>query len=225
MKPFLTACALLVALSNVPAPAQVTPKGAKSLLRVKWVKGKSYKYAVNVSAMVPGQKRPMNQAMSLALDVTDVKAGSGTVKYALKGSGSADSASTAVVDNRGRASNKTDIGQLLIPFPEKPVAVGESWKETTSGTNPMYGKSTVVMTMTYRGIKTIKGRKLAEINVSTSVSGGSTVGKGLGLVQVSPEDGMVQSMEQSLSMQTKMTDSKGKTQTMDLPVKISVNLQ
>lgn len=224
MKTSVAALGLLVALAAAPAPAQVTTKGSKSLLRIKWVKGKSYRYAVNVAAMVPGQKRPMNNPMTLKLDVADVKAGIGSVKYSLQGTGSSDGSQTVRIDSLGKVSGKSELGDLLIPFPEKAVAVGESWSQTTSGSS-MYGKSTVTMKLTYRGVKTIGGRKLAEINITTTLTGGNAAGKGTGLIQVDPEDGMVRSMEQALSMQTKMTDSKGKTQTMDLPVKVSVNLQ
>jgi hypothetical protein len=224
MKTALLALGLALGLAAVPAPAQVTTKASKSLLRIKWVKGKTYKYAVNVAAMVPGQKRPMNNAMTLKLDVTDVKGGIGSLKYILMGAGSNDSAQTARVDSLGKVLGKADLGELLIPFPEKAVAVGESWSQTTSGSS-MYGKSTVAMKLTYRGVKNVNGKKVAEINISSTISGGNAVGKGTGLIQVSPDDGMVQSMDQSLSMQTKMTDSKGKTQTMDLPIKVSVTLQ
>lgn len=225
MKTPILLFALALGLVAAPAPAQVTTKGGKSLLRMKWTKGKSFRYAVTVTAMVPGQKRPMNQAMSLNMDVLDVKGNIGTVKCAVKGASGNDTTDTVKIDSKGKVSGKSEIGQLLIPLPEKAVAVGESWKDSTVGTNPMYGKSTVNMVLTYRGIKTIKGKKLAEVSVTTTVSGSAGIGKGMGTVEISPEDGMVQSMEQSLSMQMKTTDSKGKTQTTDLPVKVSVVLQ
>ena len=227
MKTFLATIGCLLALTAAaPAPAQVTTKGAKTLLRIKWVKGKTYRYSINFAMLMPGSSKPMNSPMSLKMDVTDAKAGVGTIKYSLVGAqGLDDKPQTVKLDARGKALSASGLGDLLIALPANALKVGESWTLDQPATNSMFGKASISMKLTFRGVKTIKGKKVAEMNLATTMKGKGTSGKGQGLLYVTVDDGMVSSMDQMLNVQSKSTDSKGKTQVMELPVHITMALQ
>lgn len=221
----LFGCALALACA-APVPAQVTTKASKSLLRIKWVKGKSYKYSINFAMVIPGSSKVMNNPMSLKMDVTDSKAGVGTVRYSLSGAqGVDDKPQTVKMDARGKTVGAGGLSDLFIQLPANPVAVGQSWTVEQPTSNSMFGKAAITMKLTFRGVKTVGGKKVAEMNVNTSLKGKATSGKGQGVLYISPDDGMVSSMDQMLNIETKTTDSKGKTQTSEVPIKITMTLQ
>ena len=216
-------CAALLLPSS---PAQVTTKAGKGTFRIKWVKGKSYNYSVNVSALIPGSSKVMNNPFSLKLRVLDVKGSVANVEYRLAGAqGVAEGPKTAKVDSLGKSASGSGLSDILVSYPAKPLAVGESYTVSQPATATMFGKAATTLKLKYKGLGTGGGRKVANFDVETTLKGASTAGAGKGTMTVDVADGMVLTMKQSLSVQARSTDSKGKTQTTTVPVQLTVQLK
>ena len=228
MKPstaFLSSFVLLLAtVPTTVASAQVTPKGSKSLLRLKWVKGRTYNYSLAMQASFQGQEQAA-QTAGITMDVLDAKNGKGTVK--LRSSGEIpllQKPMTTVIDSRGRGGLGGSMTEELIQLPEKPMAVGQSWTYSQSTTTQM-GKANITYKCTFRGIQGSGAQKVANIGVALVIKGSNLSGSGTGDLTIDAEDGMIRRMTQEINMQSKTTSSKGKTTTMNIPIKLVLQRQ
>lgn len=208
------------------APAQVTTKAGKGTFRIKWVKGKSYNYSINVSALIPGSSKVMNNPFSLKLKVLDVAGTVGNIQYQLAGGqNAAEAPQTVKVDALGKSPAGSGLSDVFVSYPTKPLAVGESYTVSQPATNTMFGRAATTMKMKFKGVVSEGGRKVASFDVESVLKGASTTGSGKGTMTVNVADGMVLMMKQSLSVQAKSTDAKGKTQTTTIPVQLTVQLK
>lgn len=206
-----------------PAQAQVTKKGSAYVLRYKWVKGKSYTYALSASTMQQGSQRPIAETFGMTLSVLDAKAGVGTVKYALSGNTRvSDQPQVVNVSATGKPAKPGTNADELIRLPEKATAIGGKWSYSNTS-NQIYGRATVNYTMTLKKVGAVNGKQVAVIDVVTKVSGNNLSGSGSGQLTLDVADGMIINMSQSMNLQTKMTNSSGKTNTISLPIKITIS--
>jgi len=158
------------------AEAQVSKKGTKYQLRMKWTKNLKLNYDINVQAV--GQGQPMK--MGLTYVVKSVKGTSGAVSVTLSGMGDKPSTSDVTIDDRGRPSGGNAQGMSnLLEFPVNAIGVGESW--TTKGGlpgptgSPMNGSAK----HTLKGFRTVAGKQYAHIVSAITTSSGTEL-KGTG---------------------------------------------
>ncbi|MBS1707539.1 MAG: hypothetical protein JSS65_02330 [Armatimonadetes bacterium] len=214
-----TASALALALA---APAQIKQTQDKYLLRVKWQKGKTYSYSITTKIIMPGGTEPMTQQSGYVTKVKDVKGNVATLEYQFKNvQGMSDQPLTAKVDSQGKAVSGESPASELAKFPDKPVKVGESWKNSTT-TESLMGKMKIDSTLTLRKVDTLDAKRVAIISLSMKLAGGSVNGTGAGAVYIDMSDGMTvkADMEQKLSVST--TDSKGHVTRQVLPMTITI---
>jgi len=226
LKTVCVAVALLAtSLSFVPTPsdAQVTNQSGKYLFRVAWAKGKTYKWSVATSVTPPGAAKPMAFNTSYAATVKDVQKGIATVSFttgAMPGQKEAPKPTTVKIDNRGKLQGGTGAGleQVQAQMPAGPIAVGGKWSNVQKmGTGPAAGM-TVTTNYTFKGVKTVKGKQVAEIATSTVMSGSAQMkGTGTGTMTVDMADGQLRSfvMNQNLVMKQGQQDMK-------LPMKVTI---
>jgi len=216
---------LATSLSFVPTPsdAQVTNQGGKYLFRVNWVKGKVYKWTVATSVTPPGAAKPMAFNTTYSATVKDVQKGVASVSF-LTGAmpGQAAPKPTLIkLDNRGKVvgGGAAGVENVQAQMPAGPIAVGGKWSSSQKmGAGPAAGM-TVTTNYTFKGVKTVKGKQVAEIATTTKMSGSAQMsGTGSGTMQVDMADGQLRSfvMSQNLTM-------KQGTQNMKLPMKVTIS--
>jgi len=214
-----------IALLPQPSDAQVTAQGGKYLFRVAWAKGKTYKWNVSTSVTAPGQAKPMAFNSSYTATVKDVKNGIATVQFTagqMPGQSAKPAPTTVKIDNRGKLIDSpagAGLEQVQAQMPAGPIAVGGKWSNTQKmGSGPAAGM-TVATNYTFKGVKTVSGRKVAEIATTTTMSGNPQMrGTGSGTMLVDLADGQLRSfsMSQNLIMKQGQQDMK-------LPMKVTIS--
>lgn len=167
----------LALLTAGAAHGQVTKQGNGYLLRYKWVKGQTFKYTLTTSVSLNGQKQSgANQGMTYTMRVLDVKNGNATIRVTGEmGTQKIDERMT--LDNRGRMVGKqtsnANMTQLSsIALPEKPVAIGGTWKSNLAGNLPQgMGNMSAVNTFKLVRVGNVGGRNIAEIGVNGTITG------------------------------------------------------
>ncbi len=189
-----------------PAQAQVTPQGGKYLLRIKWQKGKVYSYTISNKMGAGSGSKGGSFTTGYSLNVLDVVNGVATVKVTaekMPGSQSAPAPTTLKIDSKGHQVGGAAMSQSnsvgLQPLPDKPIGIGESWAGSIN-TNSQVGKVTVKTVDVLKSVRKVGSRSVAEIAVSTAMTGNGMSSKGSGTMLVDASDGMLISMSQNMAM-------------------------
>lgn len=174
------------------ATAQVTKSGDAYTFRVKYTKGQKISYETTTTVEMAGMQ-PMKAPLTMT--VTDVKNGIYTLKYTVGAvMGGKPQDVTIKMNSQGKIVEGSAAGQTMAgvgnaQLPTKAMKVGESWTQSTDA--PVMGsKMKVNSTYTFKGIKTVGGKQVAEIAVKMNSSGGTGVGvTGTGTMTLMVADG------------------------------------
>lgn len=200
--------------------AQVTKQGAKYLFRQKYTKGAVYQYLITSSTTMAGAAKPMSFEMPATIKVMDVDAkGTATLNVTLDMSklqpGSKPKAQTMKMDNRGNLVSGGQGGLMGTNLPEKPVAVGESWKAKASA---MGGAGDAVYK--FEGLKTVSGKQVAVLSVklnSVAAANGQQIkAAGNGTTYIGVADGQLVSMSMAMTMNNPGAGGKPMNSTMTM---------
>ncbi len=182
-----------VLMTPANTSAQIKPQGNKHLFRIKWVKGQSFNYKMTNTTAIPGMKSPEPMPYAYTMAVKSVSGGKATVEIKGKAAGAGAQTEPVTIDSRGKTTSKSQsslFSSEMNQLPEKAVAIGESW--TTSGEAPgMSGaKLTIKSTNTFKGFKTVNGKKMAHVHIVMALNGSGMSGKGSGDVLHEVSNGM-----------------------------------
>jgi hypothetical protein len=152
--------------------AQIVRSGAGYKMRAKYVKGTVMKYTIAATYSMGGsgtKSQPIEMPMSLK--VIDVKGGVGTVQFQLSmPGGGKPMEGTVKMDAQGRAVGKSNpmlqgVGSVFLP--DKVLKVGDTWT-STSDSPSVVGDLKAKTTYRFKGIKSVKGKQVAELTLSSS---------------------------------------------------------
>lgn len=208
LKAFAVAFALTVLVVS-SAFGQITKSGNAYLFRMKFVKGQTMNYAMNVTSTIPGASKPQTMSMPMSMTVTDVTNGIATIKYKMTSpmGGSKPQEITVKMDNTGKlvSGSAPSMNGISATLPKNPVAVGGSWKNTTSVPSGAAGNMNVTNTYKFLGFKTVNGKQVANISVSMSGKSSAISVSGGGTMLLSVADGSMvntaMNVDTSVSMQ------------------------
>lgn len=197
---------LMLGIGNVPmsgnsANAQVTKQGAGFLLRMKFVPGQVMKYNVNMSMTMGKGAKPMNQTMPITMKVLSVQKGIATIETMVDPRAISKDAqvqkATIKMDNRGNVVEGAASSQLAnATYPQGPIRVGQSWKQPIST-----GGMKMNSTYTFKGVKNVGGRSVADLGISFSSQGGGAQSmSGTGNMLISTADGSLVNSTIKMSM-------------------------
>jgi hypothetical protein len=195
--------------SLIFADAQVTKSGNGHLLRVRYTKGQAMDYTVTTSVTVPGAQgqQPARSRITapLSMRVQDVARGIATVKIEsgpamVDGKPQGQKTETTVrLDNRNQPQGQAGGGvesMAAAILPANAVTVGQRWTSTAT-VNVMNQPMNLSVTYTFRGVRRVGGRDVAEIQAQYTGKGFATfTGSGTTLLRVA--DGTLQSSVVSL---------------------------
>lgn len=182
------------------APAQVTRQGDGYLLRVKFTKGQTIRYTIanSISTSAQGNSTPQAMSIPLSIRVMSVAGNVATLEASVgpMGGQSQPQRQTMRMDTRGKVVGGPAEGiQSLtgVAMPQGPVRIGQSWKDTVQVPSPL-GPISSTTTYTFRGIKSVGGRSVAELDITMTGKGSSLGLTGSGKVQILVSDGTLQGL-------------------------------
>lgn len=199
------------AFAAVPQPsyAQVTKSGTKYLFRIKFKKGEKFDYSVTNSMSIPGSKPQDPKPMSYTWTTKSVSGDNAIIT--MSSGGSSEDIS---MNSRGITNAKSSVSMFsneMATLPEKAIAIGDSWS-SSGKTQGMSGPMDVKTTNTFKGIKTVDGKKMAHIAVTIKMTGSGINGTGTGDNLVELSNGM--SYRATIKMELKASNPQdGKTMT------------
>ncbi len=171
------ASATLLGLAAFGA-AQVTKVGNGYDIKVRYQAGKTYNFALATAVTMqsgPGGK-PAAQNIRIGLNqkCTGVQNGVATlVVSSTGGPGGATKPQTVKVDSRGKiVSGAPSQFTFLNGFPARPLKVGETWRSTTAFPMGPAGSGKANVAYTFRGLKSVGGRQVAQIDYAVTMAGG-----------------------------------------------------
>ncbi len=195
-------------LVSSSALAQITAKNGLYDFRVKLTSGQKLSYVNSVVAM-----GGIKVDMPISMKVLSVTGGKATVETKtgpgrMNGQAMSENAVTekAVIDLKGQpvGAGSTGTGTVFGAAPKKPVKVGATWTGKAPTGDTGIGMKDITATYTFVGVKSVKGKQVAEIKVTIKGSGDSSMTGG-GIVHLLTSDGFLQSSK--LSMALKMAGS------------------
>ena len=212
MKPnarlFRVSVVIFLAAVCTAASAQISKQGSGYLLRMKFTKGDVARYTMTSASGGSGVPA-MNLKMPMSMKVLSVAKGVGQIEYSvgpMTNNGKAvvqAQKGTSKVDSRGKVTGSSAQLQQMgnITFPEKAIRVGETWKGTQTTQTGPGGSLTLNASYTFAGIKTVKGKPVAEIKVSVSGANQMMKTAGTGVMQLLVADGSLFSttMDQTMT--------------------------
>ncbi len=204
------AAAVAVPLAST---AQVAKSGQGYLLRMKWTKGKTYAYSINTA--MGSQKQPG----SYSVKVKDVKNGVATLDVTTNMSAAMGGKQTQTLkmDSTGKVIDGADGAMQAPAFPAKAVKVGETWKDSRK-VNAAF-PVTVNNTYTFKGLKTVNKKQLAEIAISTKGASDGMSLSGTGTMYLDLAEGMLHSSKNTVNVSIKMGQEPGSQ-----PTKITMTM-
>jgi hypothetical protein len=168
---FVVACILtLTCLVN----AQIKRAGKKYLFRYKFASGTTIRYSIDTEV-----ERPDNGPTFISgAFVQSVKTTMGTSAQIAATFGPLISGKRDVMAAAHYSFNEDHLGKLDSPnapqmfpeYPTRPLAVGESWDNTTSGL-ALASKSTIDVRYTFVGITRLEGHDVAKLSLKFIASG------------------------------------------------------
>jgi len=192
--------------------AQISRSGNSYLFRMNYAPGMVLKY--DVLSTIGGMSQngqPMKFTLPMVWNVLSVKNGVSTIDTVVgpisMGGGKEPMVQATKnriqLDKRGRLVGQPGTGQQVTPaLPEKPIRVGQSWSASAPINLPMQGEKKISATYTFKGVKTVQGKPVAELAVKTS---GQANGTGTMLLLV--KDGSL--FRSQLKMDLMMTSANG----------------
>lgn len=194
--------------------AQVAKSGQGYLFRMQHKAGATLKYGVASSISGMGANgQPLKINLPMNWKVLKVANGIATIDtvvgpVVMGGSTVGEATRNQIqIDNRGKLTGQAGTGQQVTPtFPGKPVRVGQSWSAAAPVDLPMQGQQKVTATYTFKGLKTVAGKQMAELAVKTT---GQATGSGSMLILAS--DGSL--YKSNLTLNLKMQGADGKPTT------------
>lgn len=214
---------ILVVATAALSSAQVTKSGNAYLFRMKYAQGNVLKYSVLSTIGGMSQNgQPMKFTLPMIWKVVSVAKGVSTIDttvgpVSMGGNQPMMQATKNRIqlDNRGRLVGQPGTGQQVTPaLPEKPIRVGQSWSSTAPINLPTQGESKISATYTFKGVKVVEGKPMAELAVKTS---GQAVGSGTMLLMM--KDGTL--FRSQLKMDLQMTSANGAPATYKVTAQIS----
>jgi len=187
---------------------QITKSGQGYLFRYQYVKGKTYRYAMESKVKNAG----MNMNVGLKFKVTVLRVGPKTSKlrYEIdsmtqngKPIGRSQTAEVEI-DRRGNVVGDAATVQQLgnVAYPQEPIAVGKSWSRKVNS-NAMGFRMNLTGNYKLTGFRKVGSKEYAVLAVSTQNAGDFTI-NGKGTMLVDRADGMVYdySMTMTVGMKT-----------------------
>lgn len=227
-----TQTSLLFAIATLSlasgALGQITQQGKGFLMRYKFTAGQVQQFTNDTSVAIASSAQPFTVSMPFSIAVKSVKNGVATLEYKIKtpamgNGGGGDRTSTVQVDSLGKPVGQGSMpGSGVIGFPEKPVAIGQSWTGNMAGaTGGMAGMS-VSATYKFQGLKTVEGKRVAAVSISPKAKNrGGEEGvevEGTGTMYFDVADGSLHSMD--MKMVVKVAMGGGKPMTSNATTKI-----
>lgn len=225
-------------LTATHAGAQVTKVGDAYQFRIKYAKGKTTHYQMTTQTTMPGgmpgapNNKPAAMSMTIPMTMTivSVQGNTAVIKSdigAMTMNGRAMSKPQTMqmtMDDRGKVVGKATgagagmgLENMGGGLPDKPLKVGESFT-TNKTVNQMGQNFQMKGVSTFKGIKTIGGKQLAEI--ATKVSGTGTASmNGTGTSYYNLADGSLNSMNMITDMTITMP---GQNQQMHMKVNMDM---
>lgn len=197
----------LVLITAGSAAAQITKNGPGYLLRAKYVAGTSARFRIDSSTSM-GTGQAMKVVIPFSQKVKSLAKGVASIEYTVgpvNMNGAAQGKPQVInaqVDSRNRMVGGGPSGVNLgnVGFPEKPVRIGGSWTADVSGAAPgMTSKGTY----TFKGVKSVGGKQVAEIAVKMTMGGNQGMSAtGSGIMYLLVSDGSLHSgnLTQNMSM-------------------------
>jgi hypothetical protein len=193
--------------------AQITKNGSGYLFRMKHTPGSTYKFGVVSTLATGGSGQGMKFSLPMIWKIVGVSKGIATVDTTVgpitmgKSQAMQSSKNRIKLDNRGRIVGQAGAGQQVTPaYPEKAIKVGASWSAGAPIELPMQGQKKITATYTFKGVRSVGGKPMAELNVKTS---GQAVGSGTMLILMS--DGSL--FQSKIKMDLQMTSPDGQAAT------------
>lgn len=211
----------LLALAAV-SQAQITKSGPGYLFRMKHTAGATLKYGVVSSISGLGANgQPLKITLPMTWKVASVKNGVATIDTLVgpvtMGTGQMGQAekNRIQIDSLGKLTGQAGSGQQVTPtFPTSPVKIGGSWSANAPIELPMQGQQKITATYTFKGMKMVNGKQMAELAVKTS---GSASGTGTMLLLAS--DGSL--FKSNINLNLKMQGANGTPTTYKVTANIS----
>lgn len=184
------------------ALSQVSPTaGGAYDFKCKYTKGQKIVYVNSTS--VTGQSLKFD--LTVTMTCTDVKNGVYSIKCKVDGlPGQKAQDVNLKLNNKGEvvggdALAKQAMGMGQASLPKKPIKPGETWTSTAdTGAASMNMK--VTSTYTFKGLKAVNGKQVADISVKISSKGSGMSMTGTGSLYLSAADGNPISMDMSMKM-------------------------
>lgn len=201
----LVLCAIAVVSS-----AQVTKVGSGTLLRMKYIPNRAYKWEMVMKFSLDPKAAPSKLIAPLGAKVKKVSGKNGTVFYTsgpmkMNGAELAPLQEAEVVqDSRGLSKNGALSNGTVVNLPAGPVKVGATWTGVSALAGGMGAPSsqTVKVTYTYVGTRVVKGITFARIGMAMQTTGTvSILGKGEALID--GRDGWLSGMKLDMRITTK----------------------
>lgn len=186
--------------------AQIAQSGSAYSMKMKWAKGKTYGYSLTYTVSMGGSAQPTKGGYTLT--VKDVVNGIATVTAKTNVPGMGETTETFKIDAYGNVTSGKDK-MNMTSLPKKAVKIGEKWSASRKLESPF--PMTTKSTFTLKSIKTVNGKKYAEVSESMtgSSSGASTMSlSGSGTLLFDTADGMLY----KYSNNSKVVIGKGKDQ-------------
>jgi len=216
---FVLVLSLFACWACSPSAAQVTRQGNRYLLRMKFTPGQTMKYIITSEAKMP--QGAMVAVIPLAMTVKSVQGKIATIQMqtspmSINGKPTGRQSQTVEIklDDRGTPIGGGPGSQVATQFPDKPLAVGETFS-TTKSIGVSNQQLAVNAVNKFEGIKKVGSRSVAIISTTITGTGALNV-KGTGVTQIDVADGSLVSIRSSQHM----TISQGQQQTVDNSVTI-----
>lgn len=194
--------------------AQITRQGSGYLFRMKFVTGQVMKYSV-VSTMggINAGGKPMEISLPMVWKVASVAGGIATVDTTVgpvtvgKQTMMQPTKNRVQISSQGKVVGNTGVGQQVAPsLPTGPVKIGQSWSSSSAISTGMGPAQDVKATYTFKGLRSIGGKQVAELSVLTT---GQASGKGAMFLLVS--DGSLFQSRLAMDLKVQSPDGKGVT--------------
>lgn len=220
-------CAFGLALTGMlvataPSDAQVSKQGNGFMLRMKFTKGVTYKYSANIALKGTGANQPP-MSMPFSTKITDVKGDVATMQFTATAPGqSKPEVKTAKINTRGKiVSGDKDIQQFASTvYPDGPVTVGQSWTNDVEVPGMMGTPMKIKSTHTFKGLKTVNSRQVAEIAVKMTGGAHGLNLTGTGTMLVNASDGHLQ--RATIAQKMTMTQQGANAKPMSFDVDVTI---
>lgn len=192
------------------ASSQVTASGNGFLVRYRWTAGTTLNYRMTTATTLPApppaagakaaEPRRIEQTMNMSVRVQSVQDGIASVVYTIRppqqGQQPAPQPMTETIrmDSRGPVGQVQGMSGAQLPrLPQNPIRVGGTWTEKTPVQSPM-GSIEVTTTYTFRGLTGQGNQRVANFDITHSMSASGMTQRGTGRMVLNAANGMMTSL-------------------------------